>query len=214
MLPFTREDVVCGLLDDLTFWRGTVANLPQLEKLLVIVGLTNNPEHHPLMTNGYKAAVERFEIGLGVHAYVIHRDLQQFAHHERNSRSQHEGSGALYLYKSCNNHVGTLFQVLPPFTVTSCHHHEYTTEHFYSLIGTCKIGTCDHEQKKAPTYTELAQSKLVVPPFTLHQMANETTQFAVNYLVMERSDRPYSDATDMDDHVYAKSSPFTFKLFE
>lgn len=214
MLPFTKDNSVYGLLDDLTLWHGTVENLPKPERLLVIVGLTNSPYEHPLMANGFRAEVQRFEIGLGVHAYVVHRGLQAFAQDERVSRSQHEGSGALYLYKTCNSHVSTLFQVLPPFSVTSCHHHEYTTEHFYSLIGTCKIGTCDHEQKNKPAYTELEKSKLVVLPHTLHQMANETPLFAVNYLVMRRNDRPFSDATDMDDHHYPTASPFLFKLFE
>jgi hypothetical protein len=213
-MPFIKEETVYGLLDDLTIWRGTVTSLPELEKLLVIVGLTNNPYTHPLMTNGLKAAVERFEIGLGVHAYVVHRDLEAFAQHERGSRSQHQGSGAVYLYKTTNRYVCTLFQVLPPFSETSCHFHKYTTEHFFSLIGTCKIGTRDHEQKTERVYTTLAQSKLVVLPYTIHQMANETSLFAVNYLVMRRTDRPFTDATDMDDHHYVSPSPFRFTLFE
>lgn len=210
LLPFTKDDVINGILTDHTLWRGTVKELPKPKEFIVMVALTNNQYDHPLLGNRHNHAVEVFDIGLGVYALVLQRNLLVFPPKERRSRSK--DSRALYLYKTNHDHHCTLVQVLPPFRVTSCHNHWWTTEDFSNFVGTCRIGTLDQRNDAGMQYTTLAQSKLVVPPYVTHQMANETEKFAVNFLIMQRSDRPFSDATDMDDHHYVEPSPFKFSL--
>lgn len=213
-MPFTKDGLVHGVLADYQLWHGPVQELPHPEQFIVMLALTNNPYHHPLQDNRYRAPVEKFDIGLGVIAYILQRGLEAFPQDERESRSKQHRSGALYLYSSHHNQHCTLLQVLPPFSVTSCHYHQWITEDFYSLIGSCAIGTMDSLNGKTIAYTPLAQTKLTVPRHVIHQMANTTEKFAVNFLNMRGLARPLKHPTQMDDHHYVEPSPFTFKLFE
>ena len=199
--------IITGVVKDhaiWSIWSGTPKKLPPLHNIVLLAGITANGDH-PLLSLNNGLAVERFEISPDYQVVIAQKGLEVFPANGRGSRSSHKQSQATYLLYGTHpqKKYSLLVHYLPPESRTSCHFHTKTTEDFFSIVGSCHIGTFDLCELNAECqHHRLSYASLRVLPEHVHQMWTQK-QPALSFIVMRGLPSP----TDMSDHHYFES-PF------
>lgn len=203
-------DNVVGVLTNNSLWRGSPRRLPRLHRPRLLAAVTSTKDH-PLMSLRDGLVSEAIPLDpYSFYLILAHDGLTLFPPDEQESRSKSHQSGARYLAHGQAGDDSLLLQMLPPHTLTSCHFHRRTTEHFLNLIGSCTVGTRDLMDPALPCqYQRLAGNQMLVPRFCVHQLQSGSA-LTINLLIMRGLIWPLRHPLDMSDHFYVDPSPFTF----
>lgn len=199
---FFQKSKITGILNDHSIWSGHINELPPSNHVILLAGITDHDDH-PLLSLRNGLSVEHFVISPDYQVVICHQGMEAFAPEERNSRSSHKKSQAIYLLKGSSDakNSSLLVHFLPPESRTSCHFHLKTTEDFFTLAGSCFIGLIDLSVARAECQKHrLSVAHLRVPPLHVHQMWTEKEP-ALSFLIM----RGLAVPTDMSDHYYFES---------
>lgn len=99
------------------------------------------------------------------------------------------GSKCMYLGVSTTESDSYLLQIMPPFSISSWHYHEKTTETYYNLHGRCIINIDDKD-------IILPRKGFIVEPYQKHFVVTENRPS----LTLLHLTNPYG--LSMEDHKY------------
>jgi hypothetical protein len=210
-LEHVAHDIRVATMDHLAAFRARVEqkHLPQLVQLrdsidLALVTSVQFADQSPF--GEYRQHVE-----IPIPGVVAHLFSNTAAPHPGTMSKSSSAKYHLLIERQTEDGPAHLMvQVMGPNGVTSCHYHNETTEHFFSLVGHTLIRSRQFAEERFPWLKQkLEPHFLRMMPRTIHQLMTMEAS-AVNLLCLRRkgpSGRHY-DPCDMSDHLYADPEKF------